>query len=380
MFIHYGSQNTPVWRKCVKNTLFRSTILTFASQDHQDDERHIDEVIDDNTPIAERRQRRTITLPKRYDDFLPEPPSNLPPPTIAATRKFCFFQSPPNIFGLRRRYYSATLPLHDPDKLITLSDLQTSRAISYEPSTTNESYFPYPNRNSFLLGNWYWSGGIQKTQKSFKDLVDIVGALDFEPSDVHNTNWMAIDNYLGSSERDDVEDGEWTDADAGWIKTPINISVPFHNRTARPGPHPYTGGNLYHRSLVDVIREKVSDASTAQNFHMEPYELTWSPHLGSYQIPVHGELYTSPAFIEAHRDLQDQAGELGCNLQRVVVAMMFWSDATHLTSFGNAKLWPLYLFFGNESKYRRSRPSYNLCSHVAYFKEVCVFKNLSSGN
>lgn len=319
-------------------------------------------------------------MPKRYIDILPEPLSNLPPSepinTIAPTpRVFRFFNSPRNIFGLCRRYYSRTLPSHDPEELITLSDLQTSPTIPCEQSNTaNSSYFPYPNRNSFLLGDWYWGSGVQKSQQNFKDLVNIIGNPSFEPSDVKSTNWTTIDTALVSSERDEVEDGEWMDVDAGWSKTPISISVPFHSRTAHPGPQAYTGGNLYHRSLVNVIREKISDAHSVQHFHMEPYELTWTPHQGSYQIPVHGELYSSPAFIEAHRDLQNERGNPSCNLQRVVAALMFWSDATHLTSFGNAKLWPLYLFFGNESKYRRCKPSCNTCCHVAYFQDVGDFK------
>lgn len=236
----------------------------------------------------------------------------------------------------------------------------------------NHSYFPYPNKNSFLLGDWYWSEGVQKSQQSFKDLLDIVGNPSFESSDVRNTKWTTIDTLLGSNEIDETEDREWTDVDAGWIKTPIKISVPFHNRTSHPGPQPYAGGDLYHRSLIDVIKERISDTHTARRFHFEPYELTWAPHPNSYQIPVYGELYSSPAFIKTNRKLQDEQGEPGCSLQRVVVALMFWSDATHLTSFGNAKLWPLYLFFGNESKYLRSKPSSNLCCHVAYFQDVSL--------
>lgn len=49
---------------------------------------------------------------------------------------------------------------------------------------------------------------------------------------------------------------------------------------------------------------------------------------------------------------------------------MFWSDSTHLTSFGDSKLWPLYMFIGNDSKYRRCKPSHKLCSHIAYFQKV----------
>jgi hypothetical protein len=61
-----------------------------------------------------------------------------------------------------------------------------------------------------------------------------------------------------------------------------------------------------------------------------------------------------------------------CDLPRVVAGLMFWSDVTHLTSFGDAKIWPLYMFFGNESKYFRCKPSSNLCHHVAYFQSVSV--------
>lgn len=51
---------------------------------------------------------------------------------------------------------------------------------------------------------------------------------------------------------------------------------------------------------------------------------------------------------------------------------MFASDATMLASFGTAKLWPLYLYFGNDSKYRRGKPSENLCEQVAYFEKVPI--------
>jgi hypothetical protein len=45
---------------------------------------------------------------------------------------------------------------------------------------------------------------------------------------------------------------------------------------------------------------------------------------------------------------------------------MFWSDATHLANFGTAKLWPIYMFLGNLSKYIRAEPTSNACHHVAY--------------
>ncbi|KIJ10336.1 hypothetical protein PAXINDRAFT_36293, partial [Paxillus involutus ATCC 200175] len=105
-------------------------------------------------------------------------------------------------------------------------------------------------------------------------------------------------------------------------------------------------------------------------FHYEPYRLLWNPAHKSRETAVYGELYTSKAFLEAHRQLQDQPPESECDLPRRIVALMFWSDATQLTSFGEAKLWPLYLYFGNDTKYERSQPSSNLCAHVAYFQTL----------
>ncbi|KAG2110219.1 uncharacterized protein F5147DRAFT_772486 [Suillus discolor] len=74
--------------------------------------------------------------------------------------------------------------------------------------------------------------------------------------------------------------------------------------------------------------------------------------------------------MDTHCELQESPRELGCDLFCVVITLMFWSDATHLTTFGNVRLWPVYMYFGNESKYRHCKPSCNLSDHVAYFQKL----------
>ncbi|KZT12252.1 uncharacterized protein LAESUDRAFT_641648 [Laetiporus sulphureus 93-53] len=49
-----------------------------------------------------------------------------------------------------------------------------------------------------------------------------------------------------------------------------------------------------------------------------------------------------------------------------IVPLMLWSDSTHLADFGNASLWPVYLFFGFISKYVRCKPSSFCAHHLAY--------------
>lgn len=276
-----------------------------------------------------------------------------------------------NIFGLFRQYYATHFPGQDPDENLSSKDL-----IDTFPNTSLsipiDSYHPYPTRSSFLLGEWYWNDGAKKSQSSFKNLLKIVGHPGFRPEDVTAVNWRRIDAQLGGETQDHCDEDGWEDepADGEWVKTPIKIDVPFHRRTLHPGREQFEAGILYHRKLVSVIREKVSRPSSFAHLHLEPYELFWQPSESSEPVRVHGELYASEAFVSAHRDLQASHGEPGCNLPKVILALMFASDGTQLTAFSNAKLWPLYLAVGNESKYRRTKPSCNAFEHIAYFETV----------
>jgi hypothetical protein len=267
-------------------------------------------------------------------------------------------------------------PSHDPEECLSLQDLcESAPSASSVPADANandlgRAFGPYPNQSSFLLGDWYWNHGSQKSQKSFKELVDVVASPSFNPEDVKHTRWSAINKTLGLADFDDGEE-EWEDEDAGWRRSPIAIDVPFHRQMkSSEGWRRHVIGHLYHRSLVSVIKEKLANPVDNRHFHYEPYGLFWKPTLESEETRVHGEIYTSSSFERAHRALQESPGEPGCQLPRCIVAIMFWSDETLLTSFGKTKLWPVYMFFGNESKYRRCKPSLNLCNHIAYFESV----------
>jgi hypothetical protein len=295
-------------------------------------------------------------------------------------RTLRFFRTLPNVFGLSRQYYDSRLPTHDPEEVTTLENLtlghedRESRDLSMPTRAMQDcgedsnAFHPYPNKSSFLLGDWFWNGGLQKSQNSFKKLLRIIGDTEFRLEDIRATRWNLIDNQLGSSAEN--ADGSMPFEGAGWKKTAVNIKIPIHNRADNPGVHDYLTADLYHRPLVSVIQERLANERHDELFHYQPYELLWNRGQSETPIRVHGELYTSEAFIQAHRELQESPPEPGCDLERVVVALMFWSDSTHLTSFGNSKLWPCYMFFGNESKYRRCKPSCRLCSHVAYFNHV----------
>ena len=261
-----------------------------------------------------------------------------------------------NKFGLFHVYNTDAPPLHDPEDPYLVENmssppvaLEFSRA-EHSNQHSNNPYFPYPNGSVMRLGDWYWNQGAQKTRESFRQLLDIISDPAFSPSAVSETVWSAVDKELGWNLFDgDVP--EWLGHDEGWKCLLATILVPFHSWCSKPGPTSYTVNGFYHRSLVSIIKEKLENPAHVTFFHFKPYELQWCPPHRQHDVKVYSELFSSTAFVKVNKVLQALPGEPSCDLPCVVMALMFWSDATKLTAFSDAKLWPLYVFFGNKSKY-----------------------------
>ena len=330
-------------------------------------------------------QQTNHRLPKRFQDELPHPPpileaqhTNAGPSSASETHQGArprsplgwVFTSAKNVFGLFCQYQSANHPTYEPDDQLTLEDLFNITSSHNTPQETPPNFYPYPNWISFLLGDWFWNGGTTKSQASFDSLIDIIGGADFKQEDVCNVNWDHINKKLCTEDA-----SEWLGDDAGWTSMPVSISVPFQPCCSILSPVDsctwnYATREFHHCKLVSIIKEKITGLKTMDQFHYEPYELHWHPPPMSESIRVQGELYSLPLFLDAHQDLQDSPGEPSCTLPWVEVTLMFSSDLTHLTAFGDVKLWPLYLFFGNNSKYLHCKPMSHLCKHVAYFIKV----------
>ena len=282
----------------------------------------------------------------------------------------------PNLFGLIREYTSHRFPAHDPDEKITTATLLKSMNPYSLPDATSQprsppSYYPYPNWSAFRLGSWYWMGSAQKTQNSFQDLLELLMDPNFHCADLVGVNWKVINQKLAEGEARDPAD--LVDEDLAldnWCESPVTIPVPIPKRSANPGIFHYEASSLWHRKILEVIRTKLTDPEGFANFHLEPYHLFWNKTGTTPPIRVYGEAYSSKRFIDAHEELQRSPPEPGCKLQRAVVALMFASDETQLTNFGRTQLWPLYMAFGNESKYRRSEFSCRAFEHIAYFEKV----------
>ena len=126
---------------------------------------------------------------------------------------------------------------------------------------------------------------------------------------------------------------------------------------------------IWHHDLLEVICTAFQDTK-AQFYHLTPFCLFWKPTPDSEPERVMTDLYSSDAFLQEHEKLQQQPSEMGCDLEWVISAIMVWSDSTHLENFGQASLWPIYLFLGNQSKDQHTKPSQFAAHHLAYIPTV----------
>lgn len=292
----------------------------------------------------------------------------------------------PSSFGsnLSRIFFHRPPPAHDPDIHEDKEDEDNYPSTPTNPqglglqprnASTVSEFGPYPNRSTFELGDWFWNRGALNSMSRFKELIKIVGHPTFNPAEVASADWEMINRHLCQPklvvEGGEAFEGEpeWIDDTGGdWLATEIKLQVPFRGRRAKE----FSAGTFHHRKLLSVIKEKIADASQDQHRRYRSFEWRWRPPGNAEGIRIYGELYTSEEYIRVEKDvhninLPDPSDN---QLERVVLALMFWTDATLLANFGTAKLWPCYMFFGNDSKYRRAKVSLNLCNHVAYFEEV----------
>jgi len=299
-----------------------------------------------------------------------------------------------NSFGLFREYPS--LPSHNPDDIISTQDLtdaplpptndpgpsnaafRNGPPLAKDPASGKEtpSYLPFKNSTTYGLMDWMWSGSAMKSIGEVTRLVDFLKSDEFNKEDLKGFDLRSetakYDKFLES--RDVPEDGVPSSPRDGWKESEIIIEVPDGKPHTANNIPTFTVPGLHHRSFVEVLKSAVADVS-ARSWHYVPFRSLWSTPTSSDQPQpppqrVYDEIFSSDAMFEAHKKLQEQPPEPGCTLERVVLSLMFWSDSTHLANFGTMSLWPLYLFFGNQSKWTRGKPRTDSCHHMAYIPKV----------
>lgn len=331
------------------------------------------------------RLRRNYRLPARYEDQYPEAPAPLPPlpqvaPGSSALPRVILhvrdtIRTGVNRFQLLREYPHR--PSYDPDSYVSPEDLSNSsrvQPVCVEPIISAERSqpppWPFQNMSTYLLMEWMVTGSNQKSVGEMDRLAkDVIGSSKFKLEDIANFSTQRELHRLDSSEGDNIQSPFAHD---GWIEHDVTIPVP--NGLKNSTGHQFAIPGLHRRPLISVLKAALGDI-TSRRFHFSPFKRFWKTPSGKEQR-CYDEAYTSDVWIQAHDDLQKGQNEPGCKLEKVVLGLMFWSDSTHLTNFGTAKVWPLYMYIGNLSKYFRGKPSSGACHHVAYIPSVSLSSEL----
>ena len=278
-----------------------------------------------------------------------------------------------NRFGLLREYPDR--PSYDPDSTVNFEDLsdyyrtRTSQNQSESPPKPSHCPPPWPfeNMSTYLLMDWMMTGSNLKSVGEVSQLVkDVIGSKDFSVDELATFNTMRELHRLDSSEITDVSNPFAGD---GWTEHKVQISILNGEKKSLGSTFIIPG--LHRRSVSAVLKAALSDI-TSLKFHFLPFKRFWRSPSGSEER-CYDEAYTSDAWLRCHDELQLQPNEPGCKLEKVVLGLMFWSDSTHLTNFGTAKVWPLYMYIGNLSKYICNKLSSGACHHVAYIPLVSLF-------
>jgi hypothetical protein len=322
---------------------------------------------------------RTRRLPARYRDIepddsrhsKPDPPEDIPPltevPMPPSPIQHIFttaYKTVTNAFNIFRAY--AEKPLLHVTKAAANSNSSHKAATSLV-----SKLFPFPNRSAFMLYRWHLQGAT-KSLGDLQNLVDVLAHPEFNLDEIKGAKFSIIGKNVDDAVNSDSHP---LCRGMGWKTADILVKVPLPKQK----PMDYTVPGLRYRSIWKVVADAVQKSRPDTSpLHYVPFCQFWrcpTPKLPDHIERVYNELYTSDAWLKEHAKLQSVPPEISadgtpCNLPKAIAGLMFWSDATQLANFGSAKLWPLYLFLGNQSRYFRSRLTSGECHQIAYFPSV----------
>ncbi|THU75705.1 hypothetical protein K435DRAFT_706617, partial [Dendrothele bispora CBS 962.96] len=307
---------------------------------------------------------RASRLPVRFRDEPPQAPpavigndaATVPVPARSLPRIILIvrdqLKTVLNPFRLFRHYLHR--PSRDPDSTVPVSDLcnrqshfilpDQSAASDDEDLDEYDPPSPFANMSIWRFMRWLNTGGRSKSESEATRLVrEVIKADDFNPDDFSdNFNAQAENRWLDRSKDPSGFFDNFKEAS-------VTIDVPSGDKTIAPQPFDVPG--LMYRDILSVIKTAFQEP-LADKFHFSPFKLYHQLPGSEEVVRGYSELYNSDAFIEEHDKVQRaplDPQDTGCKLERVVAGIMTWSDGTHLANFGTAKLWPIYMMFGNLS-------------------------------
>jgi Plavaka transposase len=273
------------------------------------------------------------------------------------------FHTAPNTFGLWKEYLYR--PSYDPDASVSPEDLHrphSSTIFVHDEGTEEqtEEASVYSNKSSELIMNWQNS---VSNNKSNEETTRLVHSVLFDPQfRLHD-----LENFNATKENRKANTAEEKFLKAFHL-TSVDITVP--SGSAQDNPRAFSVPGLYYRKITTLIKDTF-ESPIANKFHLTPFKLFRTLPNREDSHRIYSKIYNSDVLLDEHDKVQRApTNDPTCKREKVVAALMFWSDATHLATFGTAKMWPVYMLFGNLSKYIRCEPNSGATKHLAYLPQL----------
>jgi hypothetical protein len=256
-------------------------------------------------------------------------------------------------------------PSYDPDAFISAEDLFRPHLSSIVPQADDEVKHLepstiYSSKSAELLLDWQTTGG---SAKSDEEVTRLVRAVLLHPE--FEVNTLQSFNATYENRKADAAE-ERSPFLSSFQHADLVIEVPSGSKGVPP--QPFTIPGLCYRTIITLLKDAFN-SHISEQFHLTPFKLFRTRTLpsGEDDERVYSEMYNSDIFLEEHDRVQRApTDDPSCKREKVVAGLMFWSDATHLATFGTAKMWPIYMLLGNLSKYIRCQPNSGAIQHLAY--------------
>ncbi|KAL1936950.1 hypothetical protein VTO73DRAFT_3264 [Trametes versicolor] len=319
------------------------------------------------------------------------------------------FRTPLDAFGLYREYTVA--PQEDPEAHISLSSRCDAPTLAQDPKptdaqegsrsgvswlsgnnskapdgddhpvdseTASKPIGPFDNPSQFRIYDWHYNSSLTKSKDDLDDILDVLRSPGFSVDDLKgfhaDTGQVNIDKYYHPK-------GIFSQKD-GWVEGSVDLPLPktgikYPSEDAIPT---FRVGGIYHRKLAPLLRSAAEDLRFGNQYHWIPNRLFWTPRapgsapngIPAKPLRVFTDGFNSNAMLRDFEELRAHPRNPADapSVEYGIFSIRLWSDALHLTSFGSASLWPIYLYLGNLSKYIRGMPTEFAAHHLAYIPSL----------
>lgn len=236
---------------------------------------------------------------------------------------------------------------------------------------------------------WFYSGSNIESLGQLNDLVHkVLLREDFSTSDLvgfsAKTEAARLDDHKKVTNEHGIK--ETVIEPDGWHTASVKVRVACDGvsfASEREAPV-FPVKEFMYREPIEVMKAACTEPS-AVHLHLFPFRQFFRRHPELPRERIYSEGYNTNRMLTEYESLidkpppspPDRPNEDWSMYEIVVIAWMFWSDSTHLASFGTASLWPIYKCYANLPLHIRMKMSSFATHHIAYVPKVSQHLSLS---